>query len=129
MSGFQPAGRRWLLRGFSLGLPLSGSPPTHRRVGLSQGLPIQLPKHLLGTNTHLPRTWPLARLTIPLEGLSKQIDRLLEGYCFQILATNRYPEAHNGKVLQTATHLTWILAEYLSDTIEYCVAHAKYTGP
>ena len=38
---------------------------------------------------HLPRTWPLARLTIPLEGLSKQIDRLLEGYCFQILATNR----------------------------------------
>ena len=69
---------------------------------------------------HLPRTWPLARLTIPLEGLSKQIDRLLEGYCFQILATNRYPEAHNGRVLQTATHLTWILAEYLADTIASC---------
>ena len=51
---------------------------------------------------HLPRTWPLARLTIPLEGLSKQIDRLLDGYCFQILATNRCPEAHNGRVLQTA---------------------------
>ena len=34
---------------------------------------------------HLPRNWPLARLTIPLAGLSKQIDRLLEGYCFQIL--------------------------------------------
>ena len=68
---------------------------------------------------HLLRTWPLARLTIPLEGLSKQIDRLLEGYCFQILATNRYPEAHNGRVLQTATHLTWILAEYLSDTIAW----------
>ena len=68
---------------------------------------------------HLPRTWPLARLTIPLEGLSKQIDRLFEGYCFQILATNRYPEAHNGRVLQTATHLTWILAEYLADTIAW----------
>ena len=68
---------------------------------------------------HLPRTWPLARPTIPLEGLSKQIDRLLEGYCFQILATNRYPEAHNGRVLQTATHLTWILAEYLADTIAW----------
>ena len=68
---------------------------------------------------HLPRTWPLARLTIPLEGLSKQIDRLLERYCFQILATNRYPEAHNGRVLQTATHLTWILAEYLADTIAW----------
>ena len=55
---------------------------------------------------HLPRTWPLGRLTIPLEGLIKQIDRLLEG--FQILATN-----------QTATHLTWILAEYLADTIAW----------
>ena len=68
---------------------------------------------------HLPRNWPLARLTIPLGGLSKQIDRLLEGYCFQILATNRDPDAHNGKVIQTATHLTWILAEYLADTIAW----------
>ena len=68
---------------------------------------------------HLPRTWPLARLTIPLAGLSKQIDRLLEGYCFQILATNRDPEAHNGRVSRTATHLTWILAEYLADTIAW----------
>ena len=49
---------------------------------------------------HLPRNWPLARLTIPLGGLSKQIDRLLEGYCFQILATNRDPDAHNGKVIR-----------------------------
>ena len=55
---------------------------------------------------NLPRTWPLARLTIPLEGLSKQIDRLLEGVLLSNPATNRYPEAHNGKVLQTATHLT-----------------------
>ena len=68
---------------------------------------------------HLPRTWPLGRLTIPLEGLIKQIDRLLEGYCFQILATNQHSEAHNAKVLQTATHLTWILAEYLADTIAW----------
>ena len=58
----------------------------------------------------------MARLTIPLSGLSKQINRLLEGYCFQILATNRDPDAHNGKIIQTATHLTWILAEYLADT-------------
>ena len=68
---------------------------------------------------HLPRTWPLGRLTIPLEGLIKQIDRLLEGYCFQILATNLHPEAHNEKVLQTATHLTWILTEYLADTVAW----------
>eukprot|EP00434_Breviolum_minutum_P045694 symbB.v1.2.041024.t1/scaffold7749.1/size9534/2 len=66
---------------------------------------------------HLPRNWPLARLTVPLGGLSKQVDRLLEGYCFQILATNRDPDAHRGKVIQTATHLTLIVAEYLADTI------------
>ena len=45
--------------------------------------------------------------------------QLLEGYCFQILAANRDAEAHNGRVLQTATHLTWILAEYLADTIAW----------
>ena len=52
-------------------------------------------------------------------GLSKQVDRLLEGYCFQILATNRDPDAHHGKVVQTATHLTLILAEYLADAIAW----------
>ena len=31
----------------------------------------------------------------------------------------RDPDAHNGKVIQTATHLTWILAEYLADTIAW----------
>ena len=82
---------------------------------------VQLPngQEKLQELVHLPRTWPLARLTIPLAGLSKQIDRLLEGYCFQILATNRDPEAHNGKIIQTATHLTWILAEYLAVTIAW----------
>ena len=83
------------------------------------GVPLLDGQEKLQELVHLPRTWPLARLTIPLEGLSKQIDRLLEGYCFQILATNRNPEAHNGRVLQTATHLTWILAEYLADTIAW----------
>ena len=55
------------------------------------GVPLKDGQEKLQELVHLPRTWPLARLTIPLEGLSKQIDRLLEGYCFQILATNRNP--------------------------------------
>ena len=83
------------------------------------GVPLKDGQEKLQELVHLPRTWPLARLTIPLEGLSKQIDRLLDWYCFQILAPNRNPEAHNGRVLQTATHLTWILAEYLADTIAW----------
>ena len=58
------------------------------------GVPLMDGQEKLQELVHLPRTWPLARLTIPLEGLSKQIARVLEGYCFQILATNRDPEAH-----------------------------------
>ena len=85
----------------------------------ASGVQLQNGQEKLQELVHLPRTWPLARLTIPLAGLSKQIDRLLEGYCFQILATNRDPEPHNGKVIQTATHLTWILAEYLANTIAW----------
>ena len=53
----------------------------------------------------LPRNWPLARLTIPLGGLSKQIDRLLEGY-------NRDPDAHNGKVIQT---VAWLMRSILDN--------------
>ena len=82
------------------------------------GVPLVDGQEKLQELVHLPRTWTLARLTIPLEGLSKQINRLLEG-CFQILATNQNPETHNGRVVQTATHLTWILAEYLADTIAW----------
>ena len=85
----------------------------------ASGVQLQNGQEKLQELVHLPRTWPLAILTIPLAGLSKQIDRLLEGYCFQILATNRDPEPHNEKVIQTATHLTWILAEYLADTIAW----------
>ena len=47
------------------------------------GVPLMDGQEKLQELVHLPRTWPLARLTIPLEGLGKQIDRLLEGYCFQ----------------------------------------------
>ena len=68
---------------------------------------------------HLPRTWPSAHPTVPLEGLSKQIDRLLEGSCLQILAPNRNLEVHNRKVLQMVLHLAWILAEYLADTLAW----------
>ena len=65
------------------------------------------------------RTWFLARLTIPLEGLSKQIDRLLEGYCLQILATIGTLRHTMGECFRRPTHLTWILAEYLADTIAW----------
>ena len=83
------------------------------------GILLQDGQEKLQDLVHLPRNWPLARLTIPLGGLSKQVDRLLEGYCFQILATNQNPHLHHGRVIQMAKHLTLILAEYLADTIAW----------
>ena len=47
--------------------------------GDAAGVPLLDGQEKLQELVHLPRTWPLARLTIPLAGLSKQIDRLLEG--------------------------------------------------
>ena len=72
---------------------------------------------------HLPRTWPLARLTIPLEGLSKQIDRLL-------LSNLGNQSESRGTQWESpsdghASHLDLgrVPGRY------YCVAHAKYSGP
>ena len=58
------------------------------------GLPLVGGFNTLQTLANVPKTWPLARLTIPLVGFSKQLERLLRGYCMEIIATNAYPEQH-----------------------------------
>ena len=77
---------------------------------------------------HLPRNWPLARLTIPLGGLSKQVDRLLEDTASDPGYQPR-PGCTQWKDNLDSTHLTLILviqknldidlAEYLADTIAW----------
>ena len=52
---------------------------------------------------HLPRNSPLARLTIPLEGLASKLIGSLKDTAFRSWLPNRDPDAHNGKVIQTAT--------------------------
>ena len=42
----------------------------------------------LHTLANVPKSWPLARLTIPLSGFSKQLERLLKGYCMEVSVTN-----------------------------------------
>ena len=42
----------------------------------------------LHTLANVLKSWPLARLTIPLSGFSKQLERLLEGYCMEVSVTN-----------------------------------------
>ena len=42
---------------------------------------------------HFPRNWPLARLTIPREGLASKLIGSLKDTAFKILASNRDPDA------------------------------------
>ena len=71
----------------------------------------------LQTLANVPKTWLLARLTFPLSGFSKQLERLLEGYCLEVLATNSYPDQHCGAVKQFAKDLVLLLAMHLSERI------------
>ena len=59
----------------------------------------------------------LARLTIPLSGFSKQLERLLEGYCLELIATNAVPAQHNGAVRQFAKDLVMVSTMHLSERI------------
>ena len=50
-------------------------------------------------------------------GFSMQLERLLEGYCLELMATNENPEQHNGAVKQFAKDLVLVLAKHLSERI------------
>ena len=81
------------------------------------GLPLEGGLSTLQTLANVPKTWPLARLTIPLVGFSKQLERLLEGYCMEIIATNSFPEQHLPSVKQFAKDLVLLLAFHLAERI------------
>ena len=71
----------------------------------------------LHTLANVPKTWPLARLTIPLSGFSKQLERLLEGYCMEIYATNAQPDAQLMSIKLFAKDLVLVLAFHLAERI------------
>ena len=81
------------------------------------GLPLAGGFSTLQTLANVPKTWPLARLTLPLSGFSKQLERLLEGYCMEIIATNTYPDQHVASVKQFAKDLVLLLAFHLAERI------------
>ena len=81
------------------------------------GLPLHGGFETLQTLANVPRTWPLARFTVPLSGFSKQLERLLEGYCLELIATNADPAQHNGAVKRFAKDLVMVLAMHLSERI------------
>ena len=71
----------------------------------------------LRTLANVPKTWPLARLTIPLSGFSKHLERLLEGYCMEVYATNVYPDEQLGSIKAFAKDLVLLLAFHLAERI------------
>ena len=71
----------------------------------------------LRTLANVPKTWPLARLTIPLSGFSKHLERLLEGYCMEVYATNVYPDEQLGPIKAFAKDLVLLLAFHLAERI------------
>ena len=71
----------------------------------------------LHTLANVPKSWPLARLTIPLSGFSKQLERLIEGYCMEVMATNVHPELHLPSIKKFAKDLVLLFAFHMAERI------------
>ena len=83
------------------------------------GLPLEGGLATLQAFANVPKTWPLARLTFPLGGFSKQLERLLEGYryCMEIMATNSHPDQFLPSIKLFAKDLVLLLAFHLAERI------------
>ena len=53
----------------------------------------------------LPATWPLARLMFPIRDLVKQMETLLQTYCFEIAVTCAESSEQSAYVRRMALHL------------------------
>ena len=77
----------------------------------------------LQTLANVPKTWPLARLTIPLSGFNTQLERLVEGYCMEVMATNAQPDQHLLSIKTFAKDLVLLLAFHLAERISSLLRH------
>ena len=69
-------------------------------VGKAVGLDFEDKEEFIGSEYHkllrleaVPRRWPLARLSISLQKIVDQLDRVLAGCCWKTFATRAVPEA------------------------------------
>ena len=69
------------------------------------------------------KSWPLARLTIPLSGFSKQLERLVEGYCMEVSVTNSSPELQLHFVKKFAKDLVILFALHMAEKISSLLRH------
>ena len=65
----------------------------------------------------LPATWPLARLMFPIRNLKKQMETLLQTYCFETAVTCAEAEEQSSYIRRMALHLGQYMAIYLAETI------------
>ena len=65
----------------------------------------------------LPTTWPLARLMFPIRDLRRQMETLLQTYCFEIEVTCEQASEQDAFVRRMAFHLVQYLAVFLAETI------------
>ena len=65
----------------------------------------------------LPPTWPLARLMFPIRNLKKQMETLLQAYCFETAVTCAKAESQGSYIKRMAMHLGQYMAIYLAETI------------
>ena len=73
--------------------------------------------HLEPNFHNVPKSWPLARLTIPLSAASKHLERLLEGHCMEVCVTNSNPDLQLHFVRKFAKDLVVLFALHLAETI------------
>ena len=66
---------------------------------------------------NLPPTWPLARLMFPIRNLKKQMETLLQAYCFETVVTCAKVDSQGSCIKRMAMHLGQYLAIYLAETI------------
>ena len=105
------------------GLTDGVDPSAFERVGSGHtnddvpGLVLQGGLDTLHTLANVPKSWPLARLTIPLSGFSKQLERLIEGYCMEVMVTNISPELQLHFIKKFAKDLVLLFALHMAEKI------------
>ena len=65
----------------------------------------------------LPDSWPLARLSITLDGLTSQLSKVVMTATMEIIASCRYPDYGLPSLTQLAKDVTIALALHLADLV------------
>lgn len=73
----------------------------------------------LGVLETVPRRWPLARLTVPLQKCVDHLDRILAGCCWEVGLTRKNPDASVASLREVAQSLTVLLAGLLAEFVVF----------